>query len=412
MENLLSQGGLGDPTEPDFEANGDVDISDFVLLVHGDLLTKERLDTVRDSRCIEDTPKNRFQFVVFMFHYKMACVDALWRTYLQVKEGHEDVNSTYQHVGILRPRETGLMTTKPGFHRMHDVVHHELRAVILECWRKESSLLVSADPGSVSLKAFAETKPDWELIVKISEDIVRKYVATTEGLLELRAKPESERDQQFENQALRNCDYLSYVDLCNAINIGDVGRVEASFLQWIYLFCGTGKHKYASQLARFLRNLHEVYPPELSRIVRMNMLCNPTGKPNAFQPVDWLVECNNLYTKVSYLCWKRSEPMDYICQQSPLIEVFRNCHVIVESAFQLTHRTLKHTPPDMTATIERLRAHLQTTGCCEFRKGRVVEREVVDNIIKGLLAVHAKKIVQPEDEAHEIELEAADLEAH
>ncbi|KAI9452137.1 hypothetical protein BJY52DRAFT_1124627, partial [Lactarius psammicola] len=80
MENLLRQGGLGDPTEPDFESNGDVDISQFVLLVHGDLLTKERLDTVRDSRRIEDTPKNRFQFVVFilgLFHYKMACVDAL-----------------------------------------------------------------------------------------------------------------------------------------------------------------------------------------------------------------------------------------------------------------------------------------------------------------------------------------------
>ncbi|KAH9071525.1 hypothetical protein EDB83DRAFT_2313561 [Lactarius deliciosus] len=266
MENLLCQGGLGDPMEPDFEANGNVDISDFVLLVHGNLLTKERLDTVRDSRCIKGTPKNRFQFVVFvlgLFHYKMACVDALWRTYLQVKEGCEDMNSTYQHVGILQPRETGLMTTKPRFRRMHDVVHHELRAIILKCWRKESSLLVSADSKSVSLKVFVETKPDWELIVKISEDIVRKYVVTTEGLLELQAKPESERDQQFENQALRNRDYLSYVDLCNAINAGDVGRVEASFLHWIYMFCGTGKHKYASQLARFLRNLHEVYPPEL-----------------------------------------------------------------------------------------------------------------------------------------------------
>ncbi|KAH8979611.1 hypothetical protein EDB92DRAFT_1806324, partial [Lactarius akahatsu] len=58
--------------------------------------------------------------------------------------------------------------------------------------------------------------------------------------------------------------------------------------------------------------------------------------------------------------------MDYICQQSPLIEVFRSCHVIVESAFQLTHQTLKHTPLDMTATIERLCKHLQSTGCCEF----------------------------------------------
>src|SRR6266702_7539001 len=102
--------------------------------------------------------------------------------------------------------------------------------------------------------------------------------------------------------------------------------------------------------------------------------------------------------------------MDYICQQSPLIEVFRSCHVIVESAFQLTHRTLKHTPPDMTTTIERLRAHLQMTDCCEFQKGRVVEREVMDNILKGLQTVHAKKTVQPEEGAHEIE--AADLEAH
>lgn len=264
MENLLRQGGLGDPMEPDFESSGDVDISQFVLLVHGDLLTKEHLDTVRDSRRIEDSPKNRFQYVVFilgLFHFKMACVDALWRIYLQTKEGHNDVNSTYQHVGILRPQETGLMTSKPGFRRMHDLVHHKLRATILECWRVEASSLMSAD--SATLKTFAETKPDWELIEKISEDIVCKYVATMEGTLQARRHAKSERDQQFENQALRNRDYLLYVDLCNAINIGDVGRVEASFLHWIYFFISTGKHKYASQLARFLKNLHEVYPPNL-----------------------------------------------------------------------------------------------------------------------------------------------------
>jgi hypothetical protein len=179
MDNLLRQGGLGDPMEPDFESSGDVDISEFVLLVHGDLLTKERLDTVRDSRRIEDSPKNRFQYVVFvlgLFHLKMACVDALWRTYLQVKEGREDLNSTYQHVGILRPQETGLMVTKPGFRQMHDVVHHEPRATILECWRVEASALISADSASLKgLKVFAETKPDWELIEKMSEDIVCKY---------------------------------------------------------------------------------------------------------------------------------------------------------------------------------------------------------------------------------------------
>ncbi|KAF8264331.1 hypothetical protein EI94DRAFT_1772695 [Lactarius quietus] len=219
----------------------------------------------------------------------------------------------------------------------------------------------------------------------MSEDIVRKYVVTTDGLWRSHKKLESKRDQQFENQALWNRDYLLYVDLCNAINVGDVGR--------------HGKHKYASQLARFLRNLHEVYPPDLSRLMQMNMLCNPTGRPNTFRPIDWLVERNNLYTK------------------SPVIEVFRSCHVIVESAFQLSRQTLKHMPPNMSAMIERLRLHMQSTGCCAFRKGRVVEREIMDYILKGIQAVHAKKTVLPDEEALENEspsegIEAADLEAH
>ncbi|KAH9169083.1 hypothetical protein EDB89DRAFT_1854937 [Lactarius sanguifluus] len=387
-------------------------MSEFVLFIHGDLLTKERLDTIRDSRRIEDTPKNWFQFVVFLlglFHYKMACADALWRTYVREKEGHSDLNSTYQHVGILRPRETGIMTTKPGFRRMHDVVHHELRATILECWRIEVSAL---DPENwTSLEAFAASKPDWDLVVKISKEIVQKYVATIEGLSQARMKPETERDQQFENQTLRNRDYLLYVDLCNAMNAGDISRVEASFLPWIYIFCATGKHKYASQLARFMKNLHEVYPPALSHLVRMNLLCNPTGKPNAFCPVDWLVERNNLYTKVIYSGSGPNSNIDYICKQSPLIEVFRSCHVMVESAFQLTHRTLKHMPPDMTATIERLRAYMQSSGTCEFQQGRVVDREIADNLVKGFHVVNTKKTSSLPVDEETGEIVATDLAA-
>ncbi|KAH7904696.1 hypothetical protein BJ138DRAFT_1018765, partial [Hygrophoropsis aurantiaca] len=80
MENLLKQGGIGEPSGEEFDAGNDVDMSEHVLLVHGDLLTKERLDSVRESRRIEDTAKNRFQYIIFvlgLFHYKMACADAL-----------------------------------------------------------------------------------------------------------------------------------------------------------------------------------------------------------------------------------------------------------------------------------------------------------------------------------------------
>jgi hypothetical protein len=104
--------------------------------------------------------------------------------------------------------------------------------------------------------------------------------------------------------------------------------------------------------------------------------------------------------------------MDYICKQSPLIDVFRTCHVMVESTFQLTHRTLKHTPPDMTWTIERLRAYMQTSGTCEFRQGQVVEQETMDNIVKGMQMVQVKKTVQPVEEEASKEIDTADLEAH
>ena len=121
--------------------------------------------------------------------------------------------------------------------------------------------------------------------------------------------------------------------------------------------------------------------------------------------------------QVIYTGSSPNQTIDYICQQSPLIKVFRSCHIIVESAFQLSHHTLKHTPPDMSMTIKRLCLYMQSTSCHEFQKGRVIEREMMDCILKGMQAVHARKTVLPEEESHENDspsegLEAADLEAH
>lgn len=56
VECLLRQGGIGEPDDKNFDPE-DVDMSESVLLVHGDLLTKEWLDTVQASRHIEAMPK-------------------------------------------------------------------------------------------------------------------------------------------------------------------------------------------------------------------------------------------------------------------------------------------------------------------------------------------------------------------
>lgn len=267
LECLLRQGGIGEPTEKNYDVEYDVDMTDSVLLVHGDLLTKERLDTVQGSRCIESTPKRRFQYVVFLpglFHLKMACADAIWRTWVQPPKSRTDENSLYQHVGILRPGDTGKFGTKPGFRQVHDVVHHDIWASMLDCWRLEAA---ARNPEWTSLQVFAKAKPNWEAITEMSESIVEKYVATTATLSHARDKRGRERDKIFENQTLRNRDELLYLELSHAMNAGDIGRVEATFLPWIYMFKATGKHKYGSQMLRFVLKMRDVYDVDLQCVV-------------------------------------------------------------------------------------------------------------------------------------------------
>jgi hypothetical protein len=189
LDNLFRQGGIGDPRDSGFDAEHDVDMSEHIMLIHGDLLTKEQRDTVRNSRCIEHTPKNCFQYVIFLpglFHYKMACADAIWRTYVQPKEGCDDENSLYQHTAVLWPEETGKMVSKPGFRRVHDVIHHDIWASMMDCWWIEAE---NENREWNTLETFAASEPTWDDMVAMSHTIVRKYIATMPGLDEARAQP-------------------------------------------------------------------------------------------------------------------------------------------------------------------------------------------------------------------------------
>ncbi|KAG2028921.1 hypothetical protein BDR03DRAFT_882337 [Suillus americanus] len=374
-------------------------MSEHIMLIHGDLLTKERLDTVRNSRCIEHTPKNRFQYVIFLpglFHYKMACADAIWRTYIQPKEGRDDENSLYQHITVLRPEETGKMVSKPGFRRVHDVIHHDIWASMMDCWRIEAE---NENREWNTLETFAASEPTWDDVVAMSRTIVRKYVATTPGLDEARARPSTIRDKRFENQTLRNRDELMYIDVCQAMNTGDIGRVEASFLPWIYVFKATGKHKYASQMTRFLVNLQFNWPEKLSDIIRMNLLCNPSGHALAFRAVDWVVERNNLYTKVIYRGGGPNGTIEHIIKESPLIEVYRNCHVVIENGFHLQHQTIRHAQPEMMNTIRKLSTRIKENYAHIKKEGRKALWSIPDQINEGMVLMQEQKIVSEEETA-------------
>ncbi|KAH9855610.1 hypothetical protein C2E23DRAFT_950349 [Lenzites betulinus] len=255
LEALFRQGGVGDVAE----TPGVTPLGDHVVLVHGDLATCERVQSLQESRSVENTPWRRLQHVVFvlgLFHLKMACADAIWKIFIKPKSAHEDPTSLMSYVGEIRPKETGKIGSKPGFRRMHEVIQHVGIASRLDCWRVGVAQACKID----SLERWAATEPSWDDIVSLATQLVRTFVDDT-SISRLRSQ--ARRDQQWENTLLREKYFLLYEELSYAMNAGDIGRVEACFMPWVFIFRGCGKHKYATQMIWFLHNVHRVYPPGL-----------------------------------------------------------------------------------------------------------------------------------------------------
>jgi hypothetical protein len=99
--------------------------------------------------------------------------------HFQEKKIHMDPNSLFRNISILRPKEIGKFTSNPGYQQMHDVIHHDMIAVMLDCWCMEAELRNSCWS---SLKSFSEAGPSWKTIVNMSETIAEKYIASTPTL--------------------------------------------------------------------------------------------------------------------------------------------------------------------------------------------------------------------------------------
>jgi len=114
LENILIQANLGDPTD----MPGVVDIREHIILIHRDLGTAERLEGIQASRAIESKPVCCLQYPVFimgLFHYQMACADAIWRMIVEPKALRNGANSLYQQACLVRLHDSGWIGSKPGF---------------------------------------------------------------------------------------------------------------------------------------------------------------------------------------------------------------------------------------------------------------------------------------------------------
>ncbi|KAI6022226.1 hypothetical protein PISMIDRAFT_79654, partial [Pisolithus microcarpus 441] len=379
---LLAQGGIADPmAASDGSVLDSPDISEYVILVHGDLGTGERLQAAQLRRSIECTSWNRLQHIIFipgLFHLKMACADVIWRCFISPAAAREDETSLMHDVAQLRPKETGIYSTKPGFRRIHELVGHAGTCRRLDCWRVHAA----KDGRFGSLEDFASSKPTLDDLQTMANDICRTYVANYQ-LDRMRRKRESERDLQFENALLLNKYFLLYEEPSYGMNSGDIGRVETCIVSWIPILKAIGKHKYASHMTNFLFNVHFVYPPGLRHAVRYHILINPTGRPMKWRAVDWCVELNNLFTKVKNGGKNSNRSVERIILESPLVHVYRNLQGLVQRSFGHPHVTTNHAAPNMRKTFAKLQGRLALNSPHTIIAGRKSQYQVEELSEKG-----------------------------
>ena len=268
LEDMFRQAGIGDPTDRDDDDDEPAsneqlrELGNSVIIVFGDLLTGQHVRSLLESRSIEPTPWRRMQFIVFgmgLFHLKMACADAIWRVFIRSNSSTLDTNTLMEHVSQIRPKETGKISSKPGFRRMHEVIQHVGIVSRLDVWRIAAR---KSNRANETLNDFAKSDPTWEQLEAMAIDIMKRN-GNRKQFGRTKLRPDAKRDKQLENTILREEYFLLYEEMSHALNYGDIGRVEACFLPWIFIFSGCGKHKYATEMRRHLENIHFVYPKPL-----------------------------------------------------------------------------------------------------------------------------------------------------
>ncbi|KXN92518.1 hypothetical protein AN958_05373 [Leucoagaricus sp. SymC.cos] len=174
-----------------------------------------------------------------------------------------------------------------------------------------------------SLEEWAAKKPTWEEMRAVTKKVLLEHVASAD-MGAIHRQETQDWDLVKENMMLFHQQALLYEETSYVMNHGDIGCLEKLFPAWMYTFSGCGKHKYSAEFQCLLENILFRYPQGLRDVIWKNMLVNPTGQPDSFRAIDWVIEHNNLYTKQIYGGQFSNKTVEHVIKESPLIETYKN----------------------------------------------------------------------------------------
>ncbi|KAH9847344.1 hypothetical protein C2E23DRAFT_518931 [Lenzites betulinus] len=322
----------------------------------------------------------------------MAAADTIWRVFVTPDGARRDPLGFYKLAARLRPNDSNHLISNAKFREQHELIGDVGNVLRLNVWEVEVKRRTR-----LSLAQWAAKKPTLSEVQEIADYIALRYVEGDgmdlyDDWLERVGGPGSQ-DQVYANTRRIHNLLLLYEELSYAMNAGDIGRVETLLPAWIPLFRAVGKHKYGSRTLRFMHSLYFVYPERLRRAIRYNILVNPTGKPNEFRAVDWIVEFLNLLIKYFYGGEGSNYTKERILLESVLVLIYRNVHKTMERNFALPGITIAHGQPNMQATFKAVLAAIVAEGekgPNEYVRGRRAPYVLPDSISDGVSILKAE----------------------
>ncbi|KAJ7122658.1 hypothetical protein C8R43DRAFT_899695 [Mycena crocata] len=340
----------------------------------GDQLTIERLRGLWKYRHEDYNSFDRMDWMIPVFgwfHLVMALGNSLHNQYLGTSA---NIGGLRQAFDILNRKGLISQATKgPFWHNLDEAIKHISEAHFRACW-----LVVGNVESLAELKDRTPTELREMAVKIIHEHASRRALAVLDNL------PEDKHDETKRQWTMWNMDVLPYLQLRDAIKVGDIGRIQDLLPTLLFRFAGGGNSKYTIEILELLQGLNREWTPEIKTFVtEFCWVMTRTGEESTWLPFDMGQEENICDIKVNYRSMGPGATMEYIRKISPAIPTLRKVQRHMEKQFKTVARGARHGIPDKEADVAKLTGQYMKSKLHVHVDGRQVTQKSPDVINIG-----------------------------
>ncbi|KAF9084719.1 hypothetical protein BGX29_002411 [Mortierella sp. GBA35] len=287
------------------------------MIIAGDHLTISRIISLQALHAEDFTPFDRLKWaipVLQLFHMQMVLSTLILDTHY----GNVSKPGSLAFFIALLGRKRLSLKEKPCYHTADEFLRIVFGAMVRQLFYSHMNEYCTKHPE-------VDDTEDETFI-----DLIKHLVRTNIDLPFFGFQDHSTTNA---NALLFIRDMVVYIEFCDAIKAGDIGRIEA-ILKRITIMFQAGKNKnYGFELLRLDFNVRHRWTEDRKNAIFSSLLMNTKGLRHRWIPSDLYQEHNNLLIKRTHATVGfKSSAMDYI---TPLIRVFHKAANIFDEQFEL-----------------------------------------------------------------------------